>query len=452
MSQSLVKNTTILFIMNLAGSFLNYLFQIIMGRLFTLSDFGIFNALLSLLMILAVVHFTIMNTTSQRVSILNAENAADKYYPFYKHTVRRVFIISIVILSIYLILLHPLRIFFKVPGYLPIILLGIYCAVSLLLFVNRGFLQGIKSFLAFGSIEVLFPGFQVAFSTLLVLIGAGVSGVFGGMLLSVLILYAATLLFLKRKYFHNTQSSVAEDTIFDRSTLGIFLVHLFFSAFLFIDMIMIKHLLSPDIAGEYAAVVVIGRILFYIPGAIVLVMFPYAVENKQTGKSALPLLIKSMALAASITLVGICLYYFFPEQIVGILFGKRYKEAVPYLWKYALAVSALGLIYVINHFKMSRYEYKQIFYMGGMLLLEIVLVFRYVHSIASMLNVLCLVNYSLLLIYLVSLLIQGRGIIKRWAEKVFRVVDTEFLSRIHVNRNRPLTGRHKRCMQFADFK
>ncbi len=61
-----------------------------------------------------------------------------------------------------------------------------------------------------------------------------------------------------------------------------------------IDILMVKHFFRPDMAGLYAAIALVGRLLYFGAWSIVSAMFPVSAESKEDGQGppllALPLL------------------------------------------------------------------------------------------------------------------------------------------------------------------
>ena len=48
-----------------------------------------------------------------------------------------------------------------------------------------------------------------------------------------------------------------------------------------IDILMVKHFFRPDVAGLYAAIALVGRLLYFGAWSIVSAMFPVSAESKE---------------------------------------------------------------------------------------------------------------------------------------------------------------------------
>ncbi len=106
-----------------------------------------------------------------------------------------------------------------------------------------------------------------------------------------------------------------------------------------LDVILARHFLLPQDAGFYAAISLLGKIVFFINSSMGVILFPVVVWQKTTRQNRsfqlLPLL---GILAGSILLViG---YFVFPESLIKIIFGPAYLAIADYLgW--------IGVIFVL---------------------------------------------------------------------------------------------------------
>jgi O-antigen/teichoic acid export membrane protein len=92
----------------------------------------------------------------------------------------------------------------------------------------------------------------------------------------------------------------------------------------------------PADAGRYAAVALIGRLVFVTASSIVTVVFPSLVANGRAGDRLLWRAIGIMAaFGGSLTFVA----FFLGERLVAGMMGSQYSGAGTLLWPYALATT-----------------------------------------------------------------------------------------------------------------
>ncbi|MDX2004753.1 MAG: oligosaccharide flippase family protein [Meiothermus sp.] len=117
------------------------------------------------------------------------------------------------------------------------------------------------------------------------------------------------------------------------------------------DLLLAKALLEPHEAGLYAAVAMIGRIVFYGSWAVGTAVFPMVARAQSEGRSHWPLLGMALLSVATVSVgfVGVCALA--PRWVVGVLFGGDYLEAAALVAPYAAMTALYALANVIaNHF------------------------------------------------------------------------------------------------------
>jgi len=124
-----------------------------------------------------------------------------------------------------------------------------------------------------------------------------------------------------------------------------------------IDILMVKHFFPPDMAGLYAAIALVGRLLYFGAWSIVSAMFPVSAgtsEDRQTpALLALPLL-----MVTGISIAFVLFLAAFPQLVFRTLFGAHFVSSVQGLnWLLSMNAAATG-IYAISvvliTYEMSR--------------------------------------------------------------------------------------------------
>src|SRR5262249_49847136 len=100
------------------------------------------------------------------------------------------------------------------------------------------------------------------------------------------------------------------------------------------DLIVVKHLFAPDQAGIYAAVALVGRVLFYASWSVIGAMFPVSAEAGRNAPKR-SLLIVPTVLVTGLFLGFIALVWLFPASIMKTIFGPGFQQAEPLLILYA---------------------------------------------------------------------------------------------------------------------
>jgi O-antigen/teichoic acid export membrane protein len=120
-----------------------------------------------------------------------------------------------------------------------------------------------------------------------------------------------------------------------------------------IDLVLVKHFFPSYEAGQYAAVALVGRVLFYAAWAVIHAMFPIAAQNGAKERSR-------SVLAIPLALVG-CIFVGFlgvlaiaPGMVMKTLFGPGFAQAEPLLALYAAGTAAYAIAVVLMAYEMSH--------------------------------------------------------------------------------------------------
>jgi O-antigen/teichoic acid export membrane protein len=122
------------------------------------------------------------------------------------------------------------------------------------------------------------------------------------------------------------------------------------------DLVAAKVSFSPHEAGIYGSASLIGRVILYLPFAIVTVLLPKVSASVSAGRSARSLLANSLLATGAVCLVFTIMYTAFPHLIVRIAFGSKYQGAASLLWMFAIAMSLYSLLNVVLVYKLGHHE------------------------------------------------------------------------------------------------
>jgi O-antigen/teichoic acid export membrane protein len=243
---------------------------------------------------------------------------------------------------------------FQLQAFFPIICIGLSLPFYFVMSVGRGILQGKLQFLplavtyqmelwakVLGTLLLLFLGFQaasVAFATALS--------------------FVAALFVLKNiKY-----SSIKSESINEKEIFSFFLSVGFYELSQILinnsDVLLAKSYLSPTIAGQYAALAMIGRIVFFSSFPIVMVVIPMLINKIKNNEPYQKFFYGSIIACLSVICVIVLGCYLFSGIIISLLFGDAFLSVSPYLWQYALATGLFTLCNIFIYFHLSLNQKK----------------------------------------------------------------------------------------------
>ena len=127
-----------------------------------------------------------------------------------------------------------------------------------------------------------------------------------------------------------------------------------------IDILMVKHFFPPDLAGLYAAVALVGRLLYFGAWSVVSAMFPVSAGSAESREEDRPrsLLALPLIMVTAMSAVFVLFLAAFPDLVFRTIFGPHFQVSVVGL-KWLLSMNAVAAaVYAISvvliTYEMSR--------------------------------------------------------------------------------------------------
>jgi O-antigen/teichoic acid export membrane protein len=344
---------TLLFAATMFTNVLNFLFQVTMGRMLAATDYGTMNALLSTFMIAAIPFTTISMILTRQASVFKAQGQLAGIHGLFQWTYGRLFAVGLPALVVFLLLAPMLRGFLHMETTLPIILMGLVIFLSVSFPVNLAFLGGLQRFIPMAITSGSLGPLKFSLCVLFVVLGLGVNGVFIGHILCYLGLFLISYWPIRRTLRYVGTPPEKPRRLFIRAYPEL-LANLAFAFMTQFDLVLVKHLFPAETVGTYAVAAVFGRAVMYLPGGLILALFPMVAENHALNKSQTTMLWKALAYTLLLSGCGTLLYWLFPEPILSLLFSGKYLEAAPLLTYYGVAMLPMALLLITMNFHIAR--------------------------------------------------------------------------------------------------
>ncbi|MCA9837259.1 MAG: hypothetical protein KC422_10090 [Trueperaceae bacterium] len=315
---------------------LNYGYALVLGRLFGPVAYGAYASFISLFLLVSLLPLTLQQVTAKFAASKTSVAGFSS----------RLALASGIIFGLALLLLaQPLSPIIKLPASW-LMGLGVFLPLYALMGTGRGEAQGEQAFVVLGSNMVLEHALKIALTPLALFFAPAASGA----VLATLAAVPVTT-FQLRRFFRLKLKSLMSPQEVGKYAAPIF-VNLSAQAIIInTDVLLVNALLSSEEAGIYAAVALIGRIVFYGSWAISAAIFPMVAARAAEGKPHLDLLYIALGAVAFISLgvTGFCAL--FPKFVIGILFGQAYLAGISLIAPYALMTTLYSLANVVsNHY------------------------------------------------------------------------------------------------------
>lgn len=360
----LEKNSIILFVIMMSGNFLNYLFQIFMGRQLGVKEYGELSALLSIIAILGVLSLVIAMLSAKYTVqfIVGGQRAILRLF------ILKMFIIvaisSAVLLTLGVICSPWIASALKINNNKLIIFTIITGSLSIFASVLLGVLQGLKRFVYYGIMSFISIAGKLVLSILLVMIGWHLYGPLTGFILGIALSMGYGFICIRdmlRKP-DTEQSLNFKWNEFIQFAGKVLLIQVLISVITNGDILLVKYYFSEHDAGLYSSAMVIGKISMYAAMAIVAALFPMTMEHVENGKSTRQLLIKSLLYSGGIAVLCAIVLNVFSGFIISTLYGNQYLPSTAYLLPVSAFVIPVTLYTVMMNYQLATGQTRPLVY------------------------------------------------------------------------------------------
>ena len=404
-SGKIFKATSILFVCMMLGNVFNFLYQAFMSRALSVEEFGTLNSLLSLCAIVSLPIQTLHTTVANITSHLKARQAYHNILQLFYRMLRRVFIVGICGMAIFALFSGYMRDFFNIYSTYPLLAVGLAVLFGFFLSVSFGILQGLQNFKYLGAISSLNALLKLLFGALLVYLGLGVEGALGGFVFGSLVVFCYSTLVLRTSLVKLSTENPAEESQTYTSTsegfsysIPVLIALLCFTSLTNIDLVLVKHFFSPEEAGQYAVAAVLGKVVLFLPAAIVLAMFPLVSESHALKADSYNILKKSLLLAALLSGCGVLAFLLCPELLVTILMGAKHASVAHLVRSYSLAMFPFVFINILMFFNLATHRMKFLYTFFAASLAEILIIYVYHNSLYQVIYILTCIGCILLIL------------------------------------------------------
>ena len=350
----LARASAWMFVGSIAGGLLGYVFQVLMGRMLSTQEYGLFTAMMALCFVLSTPLVTLMMVVSRKISEYRARQDSGSITHFYYSINIHTAVAGTLILGLYLFLAPQIELYLKAPSIIPVYLLGALLFLSFLPIINNAFLQGLQRFIwlsASNSFSILF---KIIFSAMLVWLGYGVAGALGGTILAAIAGWLITYCALHRSLGEGRGLPFQTEHLSIKPALPVLAANAAFATMTQLDIVLVNHYFPAHEAGLYAAASILGKAVMYLPGGIATALFPMVAENHARSQGSAHLLLQAVGLTALLSGAGAVFYFLFGEEIVALLYGEHYRGAGAVLKFYGFVILPMALVLVAEHFLIAK--------------------------------------------------------------------------------------------------
>ena len=350
----LARASGLMFVATVGGGILGYVFQILMGRMLSVPDYGLFITLMALLAVVGVPLGALNMVVTRRASDYRAQNQPERIAVMFWWVNRRLLWIALTVVLCTLPFTPWLRDYFLLGSLVSVWILLLLVLVLPFLPINLAFLQAQQNFrwLAINGLAV--QGFKILFCTTLVYAGFKLNGALIGMVIALIATWLLTCWPLRFLVGLSAGTCVTGGHISPRGAIPVFIATLSYVVMTQIDIMLVNHYYTAHQAGVYAAAATLGKAVMFLPGAIAIAMFPMVAENESRAQGSAHLFLNAMVLTAALAGAGALFYFLLADEIITLLYGQKFQGAAELLKIYGFAMLPMTLVMVAEHFLIAK--------------------------------------------------------------------------------------------------
>jgi O-antigen/teichoic acid export membrane protein len=331
-------------VLSLATLVLNggaYLYNVACIRYLGSEVYGDVAVMLALFALISLPLGSVQSLLAREVAQLSSVDAIGALL---RRSMRIAAVTGLGLVALVVALVQPIRALLNVASS-SIVVAGVsalfFAVVAVVLF---GFLQGL---LRFNVLSLTYATGGVARVTLVVpalLLGFGATGALYVNTLAAFLVVVIAAIALRELW--RLEDAVAAPRL-DRSQAAVLLVgSLAFASLTNVDILLAAYFFSGSTAGIYAAAALVGKVVLFLPAAIVTVLLPKAATRAASGFASRRILLASLAVTLVICLTAAAGLALVPESLLVKAFGGDFRESTALLGWFGLAMTSAALVNV----------------------------------------------------------------------------------------------------------
>lgn len=320
-SDRLLRHSVLVGVGSQVSNAANMLFQIVMAHMLVGGDaveYGVLSSMLGAVFMLSFLFDSLGRSVSHFAAIACRENRREVLLPMARSISRDVALFGLLPLILLLFLSPYLAEGFHLSTATPLVFMMLTVAVRLFLPVCMGILSGMQAFRSVAMMGALLSMLRLIAGVLLVLAGFGATGALCGNFVGTAIVLAVSV-FLLMRMLPASRETYAPSVKVRRYFISFALAGVGYSLLTSSDVVLVKRFFEPDLAGRYALVAMIARMVFFLPMPIAVAMFPKVVSNSGRSVDASRTFRKAMLATITVLIVSAAAIECFPSFFIRFL-------------------------------------------------------------------------------------------------------------------------------------
>lgn len=329
----------------------NFVFHVLMSRLLGPVTYGALGSLLGLITVVSFAVGALQAAVTQAVAERTTEAGESRSSLALRRHFVHAGVAALATLGVIVALSPAIDGYLHLASPIPVVLLSVFVAVSIITLLPQGVLLGKRSFRIVAVSLILGAIVRLVSALALTALGFGLDGALGASVLASFVTLG--ILLWPLRFELSSAGGIEMSVRFSSAFLAVAALG-GFSVFVGIDSFLARHYLSGSAAGHYVAAATAARIALFLPGAVALIAFPKLASVGGSGQEARRVLASSVAAVAVLGTLAAVVMIAVPHLVISLLFGAKYQSAAASLEILALPAAGLGLVSLLVYFQLAR--------------------------------------------------------------------------------------------------
>jgi O-antigen/teichoic acid export membrane protein len=384
-------NSFVLFSGSMVNNILNYIFHLVVGRMVSVAVYGETESLISLMTIISVPAATLIMVMTKYAAECKAQDDKRRSYELLRYFNKKIMQYGTPVFLVTIILTPFISKFLNIESNVPLIIVWTSMLLSLYSSGAQGMLSGWQKFKESSLAAIAGGALKLASALIFIAIGLKVNGLMLSFFLSAVGTYVIALaclkfIFIAGKNDTHEISKLNFGTV--KSTVATFFMgNLAITALGNLDMVLAKHNLSDIEAGQYGALTIVSKIIFFATGVIASVLFSMSAEHNHKKGNTKKLFLQAFSLMLGVSFISIAVYFTAPKLILSLLFGAKYNDVSAYLGWFAIMVVLFSLVNLTLQYLLSLHRIKVVYGMLAVAISSAVAILFLGHTISAILTI-----------------------------------------------------------------
>lgn len=335
----LLQASTILFILNVTASALNYLCQLVLARVLSVESYGTVNTIFSFMMIVAVPGTTLTMVVAKYYASGCSEGSKKQYLV---KQLKVVLILTVAVIVLFCIGKDIFGRILAIEDAFVLMMAFVLAALGFFQPLYSGVFSGNKRFILVGIYSMFIPLYK------LVAVGGAYICTQNDLyrLYVVLIIMLAGVIvtalfgqYESKKIVGKFGTDRYEGRLYSFEDLNTLILNLSLMLYMNIDLLAVRYLGNETESGLYSSALLFGRIIYYFATTLGTILLPSVADVSIDEKGRRKTLNRALVLMSIFALICMLPINIFKNFFIGLLYGADYLSAS----KYVIYVSIISM-------------------------------------------------------------------------------------------------------------